>query len=104
MTHRSSENNSQFLGHVPLIDINPRRNAVLKEELKAEAKRLKAINYEMPEDRRYNERSNVERVNGRLKEEFGGKNIRVRGPAKVMAHLMFGILALTADQLLRLLT
>ena len=31
---------------------------------------------------RYNERSNVERVNGRLKDEFGGKMIRVRGSAK----------------------
>ena len=27
--------------------------------------------------------------------------MRVRGGAKVMAHLMFGILALTADQILR---
>jgi hypothetical protein len=27
--------------------------------------------------------------------------VRVRGAAKVMTHLMFGILALTADQLLR---
>lgn len=96
--------NSQSLGHVALIDIDPRRNTALKEELKSEAKRLKAINFEMPEDRRYNERSNVERVNGRLKDEFGGKNIRVRGHVKVMAHLMFGILALTADQLLRLVT
>jgi hypothetical protein len=95
---------SQSLGHVPIIDVNPRRNTTLKEELKTEAKRLKAINFEMPEDRRYNERSNVERVNGRLKDEFGGKNVRVRGPAKVMAHLMFGIIALTADQLLRLLS
>jgi hypothetical protein len=44
----------------------------------------------------------IERVNGRLKDEFGGREIRVRGAAKVMAHLMFGILALTVDQLLRL--
>ena len=44
----------------------------------------------------------VERVNGRLKDEFGGRNVRVRGAAKVMAHLMFGVLALTADQILRL--
>jgi hypothetical protein len=29
------------------------------------------------------------------------RNVRVRGAAKVMAHLMFGILALTVDQLLR---
>ena len=57
-----------------------------------------------PTDIRYNERSNVERVNGRLKDEFGGKMIRVRGHAKVMTHLMFGIIALTADQLMRFVT
>jgi hypothetical protein len=28
----------------------------------------------------------------------------VKGTTKVMSHLMFGVLALTADQLLRLLT
>jgi hypothetical protein len=44
----------------------------------------------------------VERVNGRLKEEFGGRFVRVRCAAKVIAHLMFGIQALTVDQLLRL--
>jgi hypothetical protein len=95
---------SKSLGHVPVIDINPRSNKKLKEELKAEGQRADLINFERPEDRRYNERSNVERVNGRLKDEFGGKMVRVRGCAKVMAHLMFGILALTADQLLRFVT
>jgi len=30
-----------------------------------------------------------------LKEEFGGRYVRVRGARKVMAHLMFGVLALT---------
>ena len=45
----------------------------------------------------------VERVLSRLKDEFGGRMIRVRGAVKVMAHLMFGILALTADQLLRMI-
>jgi hypothetical protein len=44
----------------------------------------------------------VERVNARLKDEFGGRTVCVRGAAKVMAHLMFGVLALTVDQLLRL--
>ena len=44
----------------------------------------------------------VERVNARLKDEFGARTVRVRGAVKVMAHLMFGVLALTADQLLRL--
>jgi hypothetical protein len=46
----------------------------------------------------------VERVNARLKDEFGGRTLRVRGPAKAMAHLMFGVIALTVDQLLKLIT
>lgn len=45
-----------------------------------------------------------ERVNSQLKDTFGGRFVRVRGPKKVMAHLMFGVLALTAQQLLRLIT
>ena len=93
---------SRSLGHVPIIDINTRRNTKLKEELKAEARRLELLHFELPEDRRYKERTNVERVYARLKDEFGGRMIRVRGWAKVMTHLMFGILALTADQLMRL--
>ena len=95
---------SKSLGHVPIIDINPRRNTKLKEELRAEARRFELLHFERPEDRRYKERTSVERVYGRLKDEFGGRMIRVRGHAKVMAHLMFGILALTADQLMRLVT
>jgi len=90
------------LGHVPIIEINTRRNTQLKEELKAEEQRFELLHLEKPEDRRYNGRTNAERVNARLKDEFGGRMIRVRGYAKVMAHLMFGILALTADQLIRL--
>ena len=43
-----------------------------------------------------------ERVNARLKDEFEASHIRVRGAAMVMAHLMFGVLALTVDQWLRL--
>lgn len=95
---------SRSLGHVPIIDINPRRDTKLKEELRAEARRLELLHFERPEDRRYKERTNVERVYARLKDEFGGRMIRVRGWAKVMTHLMFGILALTADQFMRLVT
>jgi len=91
---------SRSLGHVPIIDTNPRSKA-RKEELEAEAKRRKAANYTLAEDRRYNERSTVERVNGRIKDEFGARSVRVRGHAKVMAHLMFGIVALTVDQLMK---
>lgn len=93
---------SKSLGHVPIIDINPRRNSKLREEMKAEARRFELLHFERPEDRRYKERTNVERVYARLKDEFGGRMIRVRGWAKVMTHLMFGIMALTADQLMRL--
>jgi transposase len=92
---------SRQLGHVPLIDTHPRRNKALKEELATESKRRTVANYQTAEEQRYNERSTVERVNGRLKDEFGGRMVRVRGHAKVMCHLMFGILALTADQLMR---
>jgi hypothetical protein len=52
---------------------------------------------------RYKERSAVERANSSLKDNYGGRFIRVKGAAKVMAHLMFGVLALTAAQLCRLI-
>jgi hypothetical protein len=51
--------------------------------------------------KRYNERSSCERFKGRLKEEFGGKWVMARGPAKVMVHLMFGVVTLFAEQLLK---
>lgn len=92
---------SRSLGHVPIIEMNPRRNQEKQKEFKAEPKRLRLLNIQMPAAVRYNERNSVERVNARLKNEFGGKMVRVRGHAKVMAHLMFGILALTVDQLMR---
>ena len=91
---------SRQLGHIPIIDTNPRRDKVLKEGLASEAKRRKVVHYKTAEEQRYNERSTVERVNGRLKDEFGGRTVRVRGHAKVMCHLMFAIVALTADQLM----
>jgi len=93
---------SRSLGHVPIIDVNPRNNKALKEEIEAETKRCRLLHFQRPEEVRYNERSASERVNGRLKDEFGGRTVRVRGHAKVFCHLMFGILALTADQLFRL--
>jgi hypothetical protein len=51
---------------------------------------------------RYKTRTVAEHTNGRLKEEFGGRHVMVRGHEKVKLHLMFGIIALFADQLLRL--
>jgi hypothetical protein len=87
----SIRQHSRGLGHVPIIDSQARRFKPARPMLPHEAARFR-------------ERTTVERVNARLKDEFGGRNVRVRGALKVMAHLMFGILALTADQILRLST
>lgn len=62
------------------------------------------IRFAPHEAQRCKERTQAERTNARLKDESGGRNIWVRGHKKVMSHMMFGILALTADQLMRLLT
>jgi len=81
---------SKALGHVPIIDRNPRRGD--------------ALPMSPAEALRYNERTAAERFNSRLKGEFGGETVMVRGHKKVKLHLMFGVLALFADQLLRLTT
>lgn len=89
---------SRQLGHVPIIDIHTRPKP--KTQLPC---RVKLQPQMCPAKRdRYKNRTMIERVFGRLKDEFGARQIRVRGPVKVMAHLMFGVLALTVDQLLRL--
>jgi hypothetical protein len=75
------------LGHVPIIDQNPRR----KEKIPMDPATAM----------RFRERSNAERGNSQLKDNLGGWTVRVRGAAKVKTHLMFGIVALTAFQLLR---
>jgi hypothetical protein len=80
---------SRSLGHQPIIDYNNRRGQEKREFAPHQARRFK-------------ERTTVERVFARLKDEFGARMLRVRGATKVMASLMFGILALTADELLRL--
>ena len=80
---------SKELEHVPIIDRNPRNGAV--------------IPMSQHEARRYNERSSSERLNSRLKDQFGGRNVMVRGPKKVMLHLMFGLVSLFADQLIKLI-
>lgn len=91
------------LGRVAIIDRHPHGRAELKAELEAEQRRRRLLAFSTAEDLRYRERTTVERVNARLKDEFGGRTVRVRGHLKVMCHLMFGILALTADQILRLI-
>ena len=62
----------------------------VKEALHREAKAQRAINYLHAEALRYNERTTVERVNARPKDDYGGRHVRVRGQAKVFCHLMPG--------------
>jgi len=77
------------LGHVAIIDHNPRRG--------------EKIEFPPAEAMRYKERSAAERVNSHLHDEHGGRHVRVRGPVKVAAHLFFGLLVIAAEQTLRML-
>ena len=55
------------------------------------------------EDLRYRFRTGVERVFSHLHDAHGGKTVRVRGNEKVFLHLMFGVLVIAAEQILKLL-
>ena len=92
------------LGHVPLIDKNPRRDTELQKSIEMEAKARRTLNWAPAEETRYNARTTAERANSRLKDEFGASKVRVRGHAKVTCHLMFGVLVLAADQLMKFVT
>lgn len=89
-------------GRVPIIDFNTRRDTALKVELAAERARRRLVNIPDPDDEHYKARTTAERANGRLKDEFGGRHLRVRGPVKAFCQLMFGVAVLAADSLLRL--
>lgn len=91
---------SESLGHVPIIDSNPRTQAG-KEAKEQEAQARAVLNLTYPEDVRYNQRTASERVNSALKDSYGGRNVRVRGHIKVFCHLLFGLVALTVVQILR---
>lgn len=78
---------SRQLGHCPVIEPNKRRGDALPLD---PAKKV-----------RFRERTTAERGNSRLKDDFGGRHLRVRGHAKAHLHIMLGIVALFADQWLR---
>ena len=84
---RISETSIKY-GHVTIADKNSRGREVVPMAPHAA--------------QRYKIRSVVERANGRLKEEFGAKDVMVKGHSKVTLHLMFGVITLFADQLLQL--
>jgi len=81
------ETSRQF-DHVPIVDRNGRGKEVPPMA--------------PHEAERYKIRSSAERANSRLKEDFGAGNVMVKGHSKVSLHLMFGVVVLFADQLLRL--
>jgi IS5 family transposase len=78
-------------GKVPVIDPNAKRNHSGVPLCPAKRER-------------YKERTTIERVNSGLKDDFGGRQVRVKGHAKVFAHLMFGVLALTAERIVSVFT
>jgi len=99
------------LGHRPIVDpVQHYRPVARKVPLRKNSQSWKTV-YDLEplpcelapaEKIRFRERTMVERVFARLKDEFGARFVRVRGAQKIMAHLMFGVLALTVDQLLKL--
>lgn len=107
---------SRSLGHVPIIAWHARTIPISKKHAmtlsRGDRRRLPSLQklrkpgtrppLSPAQEQRLRERTMVERVFSRIKDEFGGRHIRVRGAAKVMAHLMFAVLALTADQGLKL--
>jgi hypothetical protein len=80
---------SKSLGHVPIIDHNPRHGEKILMDPATKS--------------RFAERSSVERVNSNLKDNYGGRSIRVKGASRVMTHLMLGIVSIAAMQIFRLL-
>jgi hypothetical protein len=80
---------SSSLGHVPIIDSNPRRG--------------EKIPFDPAQKARFANRSSVERVNSDLKDNHGGNHIRVKGHSKVMCHLMLGLLVIAASNMFTML-
>ncbi len=83
--------------HQPII--HPHTRPKSRTQLPARVKPQPQLSPAQAE--RFRTRTMLERVFGRLKDEFGAGQFRVR-EAKSDAHLMFGVLALTVDKLLRL--
>jgi hypothetical protein len=102
------EEYSKKLNHRPIIDINPGRSKVLKEQIqlqKEEKKKFKFFNLQQSSDiHHYNQRSMVERVNKYLKDDFGCNTIYYQGATKVASVLAFAILSICINQSLKLIT
>ena len=58
------------------------------------------IEFDPPMSERFKRRTSVERAFSRCKDRFGCRNVRVKGYAKVLAHVMTGILMLCAMRII----
>ncbi|EQD74203.1 transposase, IS4 family protein, partial [mine drainage metagenome] len=83
-THPPAQH-SRDLNPIPLIDHNQRKSP--RDNPHGGQK----IDFAPHAAERFKTRTQVELVNARLKDEFGARWLRVRGPAKVTAHLMLAV-------------
>jgi transposase len=99
---------SMKFGHRPIIDINPKNSKELKakiELIKHERKIFEYLNQHLDlDEKHYNQRSMVERVNKYLKDDFGCDKIYYQGATKIASVLAFGILSICIHQSLKLVT
>jgi IS5 family transposase len=78
-------------GKVPIIDPKKPRSGEI-------------VQLDPAKKERYKIRTSVQRTNSTIKDDFGGRCVRVRGHEKVSAHLFFGLLAMTALRLAHVFT
>jgi hypothetical protein len=99
---------SEKQNHRPIIDINPKNSKKLKEKIalaKSEKKILLPLRlYNDSDDRHYNQRTSVERVNAYLKDSYGCSKIYYQGAQKVASVLAFAVLSVCITQSLKLVT
>jgi len=99
---------SKKLNHRPIIDINPKNSKKLKAKIalaKSEKKILEPLKlYNDSDDRHYNQRGSVERVNAYLKDNYGCNKIYYQGAQKVASVLAFAVLSVCITQSLKLVT
>ncbi len=94
---------SRSLGHVLIIAGNP-RCGIKHARHSAEKLARRTIGFRDAEGTPVRRAQRIGACNAVLKDTYGGRFVRVRGHAKVTCHRMFGIVALTAEAVFRLVT
>jgi hypothetical protein len=91
---------SRLLGHVPIIAKHKTRSNTQEVDIENQARKI--LGWRPAEAVRYKKRAPAERFNAILKENYGGTTVRYRGYMRVTCHVMFSVLTLTADLLLKI--